>query len=191
MLVARPMWYLKRWKYLERNRNRLDDDDKRLGVLLFNALNRMSEESRQILKEKYYDPDSPALFSEYFNDYTVNVPVPDKEIAEKLNIDPYHYRKMRVKAESEFMKFVKEVHEEINIKSRMVNLAIEDNFYIKEIVSNRDKSWDKFWYGNAEVLLTVSHKKALSFDTTDKDTLSLVEHYERNGFKRCETYKYQ
>lgn len=190
MGVARPMWYLKRWKFLEKNRNNLDEYDKRLGVLLFNALNRMSEDNRQILKEKYYDPDSPALFSEYSNDYTVNVPVPDKEIASRLNIDPYHYRKIRVKAESEFMKFVKEVHEEINIKSRMVNLAIKDNFYIKEVVSNRDKSWNKFWYGNAEVLLTVSHKKALSFDTTDKDTLNLVEHYERNGFKRCETYKY-
>ena len=53
MGIARPMWYLKRWKYLERNRNRLDDDDKRMGVLLFNALNRMSEENRKILKEKY------------------------------------------------------------------------------------------------------------------------------------------
>ncbi|MGF2189591.1 hypothetical protein ACQUD0_04565 [Vagococcus fluvialis] len=190
MGIARPMWYLKRWKYLERNRNRLDDDDKRMGVLLFNALNRMSEENRQILKEKYYDPDNPALFSEYFNDYTVNVPVSDTEIAKKLNIDPYHYRKIRVKAESEFMKFVKEVDEEINIKSRMVNLAIKDNFYIKRIDSNQDKTWNNYWYVSAEVILTVSHKEALSFDTVDEDVLSLVEHYERNGFNRCETYKY-
>ncbi|NKC58909.1 hypothetical protein HED34_02900 [Vagococcus fluvialis] len=190
MGIARPMWYLKRWKYLERNRNRLDDDDKRMGVLLFNALNRMSEENRKILKEKYYDPDNPALFSEYFNDYTVNVPVSDTEIAKKLNIDPYHYRKIRVKAESEFMKFVKEVDEEINIKSRMVNLAIKDNFYIKRIDSNQDKTWNNYWYVSAEVILTVSHKEALSFDTVDEDVLSLVEHYERNGFNRCETYKY-
>lgn len=88
----RPNYYLRRWKQLEVNRNRLNIDEINRAKVLFNTLNKLSEDDINILKVKYYDGEKLTNFDQNRNIYCCVEHITDQLVADGLGLSIRDYQ---------------------------------------------------------------------------------------------------
>ncbi|MBO0476173.1 hypothetical protein DOK76_03765 [Vagococcus sp. DIV0080] len=189
---VRSQYYLRRWKMLETNRSILSLREVENAKLLFNSLPKLPKESLDILKAKYYDTPNLGNFDHKRGVYTSNIPISDKAMAFKLNMEPADYSKERRLAEIELEKIMIEVGQLILKREEMIYLKINQFLYVKE-VDIVPSIYDSTWITIDDVTLSIgmtSDKKKV-FDMRDETTRLGVEKLERYGFLREALNQYE
>lgn len=178
--------YLRRWKQLEVNRNRLNRHETDMARKLFNALKELSVDELYLLKCKYHDTDKVARFDNLRGIYRTVRPNSDEEQAKLFNMDLKVYKRARLKAEANLNESIQSIDKIITEKSDYLYMKIGDLF-VKGI------QFDEYsMTGVSDVILTLSYgRESYLFDMTDKEHYKAVEQLERRGFERVKPSAYQ
>ena len=181
----RIQYYLRSWRSLEENRDKLRPYEIERAKLLFNSLPKLSKENLKILKEKYYDSENVSNYDSNRGVYNSRIPINDQVRADQLNIELKDYRKQRHMAEFELEKHMLEVGKQIMEREKTIYLKINHSLYIKS-VDIQSVSYSDYYVTVSDIVLThgVMCDDKQVFDMTDEVIKKGVEKLEGYGFIR-------
>lgn len=189
--TIRVQHYLRHWKMLEKNVNQLKSNEIEMGKLLFNSLPKLSEESRNLLKIKYYDSPNVACFDKDRAVYTTTMPINDEVVAFNLGVTIEQYRIDRRLAEKELEELMLQAGRDLLYSKDKVFLKINRFLYIKHVDIKMDYFLGKY-LEVGDVTLTgnslIDEKQV--FDLSDDVIKQGVEKLENYGFQREALDKY-
>jgi len=88
-------YYLSKWGKIEKNASKLNKNDKKVAYILYSTLNKMAEDERKFLANKY----RVMIYGKSAK--------PDKELAEVYDMDLLEYRNLRKGIEYKFYYYLK------------------------------------------------------------------------------------
>lgn len=181
----RVQYYLRRWRCLEENRDKLRPNEIELAKLLFNSLPKLSKDELKILKEKYYDSENVSSYDSDRGIYTSRIPINDQVRADQLNLELSDYRKQRQMAEFELEKHMLEVGKQIIKSEEKIYLKINHFLYIKS-VDIQAVAYSDYYVTVSDIVLThgVMCDDKQVFDMTNEVIKKGVERLEGYGFIR-------
>lgn len=181
----RVQYYLRRWRCLEENRDKLRPYEIEQGKLLFNSLPKLSKDKLKILKEKYYDSENVSSYDSNRGIYNSRIPINDQVRADQLNLELSDYRKQRQMAEFELEKHMLEVGKQIIKSEEKIYLKINHFLYIKS-VDIQAVAYSDYYVTVSDILLThgVACDDKQVFDMTNEVIKKGVERLEGYGFIR-------
>ena len=97
---CRPTWYLRSWRALIENREKLSPSDRKKASLFFQALKELPKEEIEFLASKYYYSEKGCCFKEEYGNYATYIPITDQEAAVKHDMKPREYAKKRQSVEN-------------------------------------------------------------------------------------------
>lgn len=181
----RVQYYLRRWRCLEENRDKLRPYEIEQGKLLFNSLPKLSKDKLKILKEKYYDSENVSSYDSNRGIYNSRIPINDQVRADQLNLELSDYRKQRQMAEFELEKHMLEVGKQIIKSEEKIYLKINHFLYIKS-VDIQAVAYSDYYVTVSDIVLThgVMCDDKQVFDMTNEVIKKGVERLEGYGFIR-------
>lgn len=181
----RVQYYLRRWRCLEENRDKLRPYEIEQGKLLFNSLPKLSKDELKILKEKYYDSENVSSYDSNRGIYNSRIPINDQVRADQLNLELSDYRKQRQMAEFELEKHMLEVGKQIIKSEEKIYLKINHFLYIKS-VDIQAVAYSDYYVTVSDIVLThgVACDDKQVFDMTNEVIKKGVERLEGYGFIR-------
>ena len=181
----RVQYYLRRWRCLEENRDKLRPNEIERAKLLFNSLPKLSKDELKILKEKYYDSENVSSYDSNRGIYNSRIPINDQVRADQLNLELSDYRKQRQMAEFELEKHMLEVGKQIIKSEEKIYLKINHSLYIKS-VDIQAVAYSDYYVTVSDILLThgVACDDKQVFDMTNEVIKKGVEKLEGYGFIR-------
>lgn len=121
---------LRRWSHYEEHRNSLAEHEIDNARLFFNALKRLSEDERHVLKAKYYDSTEWCNYDHRRDFCQTKRPIKDEIVAQTLNYSSVEaYRRARLKAEGNLKTALQEIQQLIRDQLKMFNLKLGDRLY--------------------------------------------------------------
>ncbi|MFC0233935.1 hypothetical protein ACFFIF_08035 [Vagococcus entomophilus] len=162
-------FYLIRWKYYQEQRYYLEDLEKENATALFNALNGISVEDRELLSEKYYKSTIKADFDFKKEVYRTVKPIKNSELCLKRNLSEERYtQKMRL-AEHNLKNRMFEIYNQMYEKLEEFKLMIGKSLYFKGYL-NESKT------GLNEYLLSQSMDEGMIFveDINNREYYDLI-----------------
>ena len=163
---------------LEKNINVLTEHERKSARLLFNSLKEISADSRQVLKEKYYDSDKYAKYDKDRKVYTTVIPVKDDVLALNRGLLIEDYRLLKNKAQLELENKLDDVSQKIIEQERFVFVVLK-GLYVSNIGNT-----DYFSFFSNDIVLNSDMSVAYKFDTENRNERKVVEIFENHGFKR-------
>lgn len=178
MIDIRSELFLRQWKMLEKNVNILTDYERKSGRLLFNSLKEISADSRQVLKEKYYDSNKYAKYDKDRKVHTTVMPIKDDVLALNRGLLLEDYRLLKNNAQLELEYKLDDVSQKIIQQERFVFVELK-GLYVLDI---GETDWFSFFSNN--IVLNSDMSLAYKFDTENMNERKIVEIFENHGFKR-------
>jgi hypothetical protein len=162
----------------EQNIQTILGHEKETVKIFFTALQRLDDEQRKILADKYYHSDREANYSNFIGRCTTVIPNTDKEMADRYGITQKEYTKLRIRAESDLSYIYSLVEDELKEKqSKLLDKFVfkMGDLYVKE---DRLVNYD-------EILMTTDHEQAKVFHA-DTCHLSALDTWK---YERVMTYQ--
>lgn len=112
--------YLTNWAGFMEYRNELNEHERRMASIFFKALSVTSKEDIVLLSEKYLSSDHKTQYSHEHDGYMGRLPIRDKALSEKKNIELEEYRQTRRKVEIRLQKELNKRVDEYEEEKRKV-----------------------------------------------------------------------
>lgn len=126
---------LTRWKYYDKFYGILSEIEEKNARCFFLALERLTEDEREILKRKFYLSDLYAKYSKHDHGYKTVRPIPDQQLAMQQGVSLYRFTNARKAAES---KLDKELGKIRNYQLETYIMRVNSAIYFVELIGDAE-----------------------------------------------------